>query len=333
MEDIKMLKSKLYPIIIALIVFTFVVNPAKAGDESPIKAAPTDMPGIKISMKEKRIEIDGEISRELTGNYASQLGGAIEYVAVSKDSGKEYESILVLNAAPEDIYNALKKLGVKSGNPTMYDEEADKMLPPAGAPVRLLAEWKDANKVKRVRVEELIYNIKTKKKMKKVDWLFAGSCMGPFDPESDTDVLKASWTKCLISFHDGDDSVLLQHPKPVPATGVPYRPNSEVLPKAGTKIKFIIDADFAQLFVLISGRVQGVGFRNFTQQNARKLGIKGYAKNLQNGKVEVVAEGHKSDLAKLLKKLNVGPAAAKVTDVKKEERPISGEYKVFKIKR
>ncbi len=325
-----MLKSKLYPVIIALIAFTFVVNPAKAGDEAPIKAAPTDMPGIKIFMKEKRIEVEGEISKELDSDYAAQAGGAIEYVAVAKDSGKEYESILVLNVVPEDIYNALIKLGVTKGNPTMYDEEADKMLQPSGGQVRLFVEWEDAGKVKRVRVEELIYNIKTKKKMKRVDWLFAGSLMGFFDPETDDKVLKAIVTKCLISFHDGDESVILQHPKPVPSTGVPYRPNKKVLPKAGTKIKFIVDADFAQFFVLISGKVQGVGFRNFTQRNAQKLGIKGHAKNLKNGKVEVVAVGHKSDLEKLLKKLHVGPPSANVKDVKKEERPISGKFKGFK---
>ena len=47
-----------------------------------------------------------------------------------------------------------------------------------------------------------------------------------------------------------------------------------------------------QLYVLISS-----GFRNFIMRNARKIGgIKGYVKNLDNGKVELVAEGHKFDL-------------------------------------
>ena len=325
-----MLKSKLYSIIIALIAFTLVVNSVKAVEEAPIKAAPTDSPGIKVSMKGKRIEIDGKISEELE-NYAAELGGAIEYVAVSK-GGKEYESILVLDASPEDIYNALIVLGVKKGNPTRFDEDTEKTLPPSGGPVRLLVEWKDAGKVKQVRIEDLIYNTKKQKKMAKIDWLFVGSSMGYFDPESDDEVLLASINRNIISFHDGDDSVILQHPQPVPATKVPYRPNKKVLPKSGTKIKFIIETDLVQYKIMISGKVQGVGFRAFTTENARKLDIKGYAKNLKNGKVEIIAEGLRADLEELLKKVNKGPSAAKVKDVKKEEHPISGKYKNFGIR-
>ena len=51
-----------------------------------------------------------------------------------------------------------------------------------------------------------------------------------------------------------------------------------------------------QRYILISGKVQGVGFRYFTRQNAIRLGVHGYAKNLPNGKVEVVAEGDKATL-------------------------------------
>ncbi|MDE0313474.1 MAG: acylphosphatase [Candidatus Poribacteria bacterium] len=88
-----------------------------------------------------------------------------------------------------------------------------------------------------------------------------------------------------------------------------------------------------QLYVLISGKVQGVYFRNFTKRNAKQLGINGYAKNLANGKVEVVAEGDKMQLDALVKLLWQGPPAAKVDDVKIEERDFTGEYKSFDVKR
>ncbi|MDE0088630.1 MAG: acylphosphatase [Candidatus Poribacteria bacterium] len=88
-----------------------------------------------------------------------------------------------------------------------------------------------------------------------------------------------------------------------------------------------------QLYVLISGKVQGVFFRNFTKKNAKQLGINGYAKNLANGKVEVVAEGDKRQLDALVKLLRQGPPAAKVDDVKIEERDFTGEYKSFDVKR
>lgn len=286
--------------------------------------------GMKVFEKEKRIEVDGKISTQLE-RYADELGGAMEYLAVS-EGGKEYESILVLDAAPKDIYDALIKLGVKKGQPSLYDANTEKMLPPAGGPVRLLVRWKKAGKVKKIRTENLLYNIKTKKKMANVNWLFAGSVKGYFDPESDNNVLKASYTKNLISFHDGDDGVLIQHPQPAPADDVPYRINSKVMPKAGTKIKLIINANFMQIHAFINGRVQGVGFRAFTRRNARRIGgIKGYVKNLEDGRVELVAEGHKSELDKLVKKIKHGPRTAKVKDVKIKKRKFNGKYKKFKI--
>ena len=87
-----------------------------------------------------------------------------------------------------------------------------------------------------------------------------------------------------------------------------------------------------QRYILISGKVQGVGFRYFTRQNAMKLGVHGYAKNLPNGKVEVVAEGDKATLDEFVKILWKGPPASRVEDVKVEARPHSGEYTSFGVK-
>ena len=87
-----------------------------------------------------------------------------------------------------------------------------------------------------------------------------------------------------------------------------------------------------QLYVLITGKVQGVGFRNFTQRNARQLGVNGYAKNLPNGKVEVVAEGDKAQLDMLIALLKRGPRFARVDSLDIDERPFTGEYESFGIR-
>ncbi|MFQ6043378.1 MAG: hypothetical protein ACE5PV_21200, partial [Candidatus Poribacteria bacterium] len=97
-------------------------------------AAESDISGIQVFEKEKRIEIEGEISTELE-RYADTLGGAMEYLAVSK-GGKEYESVIVLECAPDAIYNALIKFGLKKGKPASFDEN-DKPILPTGDPVRL----------------------------------------------------------------------------------------------------------------------------------------------------------------------------------------------------
>ena len=70
-----------------------------------------------------------------------------------------------------------------------------------------------------------------------------------------------------------------------------------------------------RLTALISGQVQGVGYRRFVQRHAIDLGLSGYAENLSDGRVEVVAEGHRADLERLLHWLQRGPAHARVEAV------------------
>jgi len=70
-----------------------------------------------------------------------------------------------------------------------------------------------------------------------------------------------------------------------------------------------------RLTALISGIVQGVGFREFVRRHALDLGIGGYAENLDDGRVEVVAEGNREDLEYLLVKLQMGPAHAEVESI------------------
>lgn len=65
----------------------------------------------------------------------------------------------------------------------------------------------------------------------------------------------------------------------------------------------------------VSGRVQGVGFRYFTQQMAESLGLEGYAKNLSDGRVEVLLSGPASRITKAQQALAQGPELAHVTSV------------------
>ena len=65
----------------------------------------------------------------------------------------------------------------------------------------------------------------------------------------------------------------------------------------------------------VYGFVQGVGFRYFVKRNALKLGLNGYAKNLPDGSVEVVAEGSEDALLKLLEYLREGNSYSQVEKV------------------
>jgi len=69
------------------------------------------------------------------------------------------------------------------------------------------------------------------------------------------------------------------------------------------------------LTALVSGAVQGVGYRAFARRHALDLGLSGYAENLGDGRVEVVAEGEREALETLLHRLQRGPAHAEVRAV------------------
>lgn len=69
---------------------------------------------------------------------------------------------------------------------------------------------------------------------------------------------------------------------------------------------------------LVEGRVQGVWFRASTREQALRLGVSGYAKNLADGRVEVLAEGHPDALEELSNWLKQGPRLAKVTNLRTE---------------
>jgi acylphosphatase len=69
------------------------------------------------------------------------------------------------------------------------------------------------------------------------------------------------------------------------------------------------------MHVRISGHVQGVGFRWFVREEARRLGLSGWVTNLPDGEVEVKAGGEGSSLQRLRRALEVGPTGAEVSEV------------------
>ena len=66
---------------------------------------------------------------------------------------------------------------------------------------------------------------------------------------------------------------------------------------------------------LVSGRVQGVGFRYFTQDIARREGLTGLVRNLHDGRVEIVAEGEETAVDRLEAALRQGPPRSRVDQV------------------
>jgi acylphosphatase len=70
-----------------------------------------------------------------------------------------------------------------------------------------------------------------------------------------------------------------------------------------------------QAHLIITGSVQGIGYRQFVKQNARKLGLTGWVKNLANGSVEAVVQGNKEVINQLISLCRKGPFLSEVKDV------------------
>jgi acylphosphatase len=74
--------------------------------------------------------------------------------------------------------------------------------------------------------------------------------------------------------------------------------------------------DIQELHAYVNGWVQGVGYRYFVVNNALALGLRGYVRNMSEGSVEVIAQGTRPNLERLLTLLQRGPSAAEVKEIR-----------------
>ncbi|HEX7482163.1 MAG TPA: acylphosphatase [Candidatus Bathyarchaeia archaeon] len=81
--------------------------------------------------------------------------------------------------------------------------------------------------------------------------------------------------------------------------------------------------------LLISGRVQGVYFRQSALLEAQNLGVKGWIRNLMDGRVEAVFEGEEHEVKMLVNYCRQGPPAARVNNLEVSYGPFKGEFSKF----
>ena len=88
-----------------------------------------------------------------------------------------------------------------------------------------------------------------------------------------------------------------------------------------------------RLHLVISGRVQGVCFRMYAQEEAESVGVTGWIRNCPDGSVEVVVEGEEQEIGEFLAWCRHGPPHARVMGVREESLPATGEFASFDITR
>lgn len=87
----------------------------------------------------------------------------------------------------------------------------------------------------------------------------------------------------------------------------------------------------ARAHILVSGRVQGVGYRAFAARVAARHGLLGGVRNLDDGRVELDVEGKRAVIEALLQELKMGPPAARVTNVEAEWSAATERFSNFSI--
>lgn len=86
-----------------------------------------------------------------------------------------------------------------------------------------------------------------------------------------------------------------------------------------------------RIHLILSGRVQGVGFRYFCLEQAEQLGLAGYARNRSDGSVEVEAQGEDAAIERFAKTVANGPRAAHVADIEREDIVSLSSEREFRV--
>jgi len=90
-------------------------------------------------------------------------------------------------------------------------------------------------------------------------------------------------------------------------------------------------SELVRVRVFASGRVQGVAYRFFAERHAGRMNITGWARNLPDGRVEVLAEGSGENIEAFLERLREGPRLARVDGLAVRREASTGEFRDFQV--
>lgn len=89
--------------------------------------------------------------------------------------------------------------------------------------------------------------------------------------------------------------------------------------------------EIRRLHIFISGKVQGVFFRDFVKLTAESFNFKGWCKNLADGRVEIIVEGKEEKMKDFLRRLREGPPHAEIENIDYEQERTTNEFKEFRV--
>ena len=156
--------------------------------------------------------------------------GIVELLACAP-GGKTHESVLVVNIIPYHLQVALLLLGLNYGDNIEYQGDPNT---PLGDSVEVWIEWQGINQEFRVRGEDLIFNLASKKTMTHTHWIFSGSRIinGTFMADREGSI--------ITTYHD--PHTILDNPLPGGGNDELYVVNSKLVPSKGTPVEVFVKA-------------------------------------------------------------------------------------------
>lgn len=183
-------------------------------------------PGIAIDVAKKQLRIDAE---------TLDIAAPLEFFAVVSGTN-EHESLLRSPIKPSHLHAALLMLGLQPGEPVKYSEAMKKWIAPHGPPLQISVEFEKDGKSQRYPAYRLMRDVKTKKEMPPMTWIFAGSRI------LDDGTYAADATGYLVSVVNFDLTVI-DIPQVASSANetLEWEINKDFMPALGTKATLIIE--------------------------------------------------------------------------------------------
>jgi hypothetical protein len=152
--------------ILAILMIAFIALHAGAADNAPAKPDASKMPHMSVDVPHKQIRVECQaLNPQMPLEFFCCMSGTAEH-----------EAVLRSPVLPSQLHLGLLMLGLQPGEPVRYSKAADKWLPPHGPPLQIFCEWNDKDgKAVHVPAYRMMRNVKTKKPMPPMTWIFAGS--------------------------------------------------------------------------------------------------------------------------------------------------------------
>ena len=200
---------------------------AQLGQEKPREQAGVVeyAPGLRIDWGRRRVELDGKVClRE----------GMLELFACSSRT-REHESIVVVHAQPQRVFEAIGLLGAEPGHPVRFDEDSKQWLDPTGDSLRITVQWRHDGRPKTADIGEWMRIADTDKSLPADKWVFAGSTR---TPQGDISADQEGTVIAVVDF----PSAIIAWPERKSADNEQLwlRANPDAIPPIGTPVTILI---------------------------------------------------------------------------------------------